>query len=147
MKPKLERIFGKRLGDMELAEINLIILLTMIIVENIIILSLALFFRNTQGLMLPMMILILGCGLLLLLDLYCGKHDLIAILAIIILNGIAVPMILKSGHVVYGIVIIWFVAGMLIIYSVFKGMVFLLAMIAFIFEYCYLYSGILLPGN
>ena len=147
MKPKLERIFGKRLGDMELAEFNLLILLTMIIVENIIILSLALFFRTTQGLMIPMTILILGYSLLLLLDLYCGRHDLIAILAIIILNGIAVPLILKFGHVVYGIVIIWFVAGMLIIYSVFKGLIFLLAMIAFVFEYCYLYSGILLPGN
>lgn len=147
MKQKLEQMFAKKLGDMELAEFNLIILLTMIIVENIVILSLALFVRNTQGLVAPMTILILGCGLLLLLDLYSGKHNLTAILALIILNGISVPLILKFGHVVYGIVIIWFVAGMLIIYSVFKGLVFFLAMIAFIFEYCYLYSGILLPSG
>ena len=147
MRSKPDRMLGKRLGDMELAEFNLIILLTMIIVENIVILSLALFVRHTQGLMAPMTILIVGYGLLLLLDLYCGRYNLTALLALIILNGIAVPLILKTGYVVYGIVIIWFVTGMLIIYSVFQGMVFLLAMIAFIFEYCYLYSGILLPRN
>lgn len=147
MKQKWKQIFGKRFGDMELAEFNLLLLLTMIIVENIIILSLALFVRNTYELAAPITILVLGCGLLVLFDLYLGKHDLTAILALIILNGIAVPLILKYGYVVYGIVIIWFVAGMLIIYSVFKGPVFFLAMIAFIFEYCYLYSGILLPGS
>ena len=147
MRSKLNRIFGKRLGDMELAEFNLITLLTMIIVENIIILSLALFARNTRWLVAPMTILILGYSLLLLFDLYFGKHNLTAILALLILNGIAVPLILKSGYVVYGIVIIWFVAGMLIIYSVFKGLVFFLAMLAFVFEYCYLYSGILLPES
>ena len=147
MKGKHEQILGKRLGDMELGEFNLIILLTIIIVENIIILSLALFVRNTQWLIAPMTILIVGYSLLLLMDLYYGKHNLIAILALIILNGIAVPMILETGHVVYGIIIIWFVAGMLIIYSVFKGLVFFIAMTAFIFEYCYLYSGILLPRN
>ena len=147
MKSKLERIFRKRLGDMELAEFNLIVLLTMIIVENIIILSLALFVRNTQWLVAPMTILILGYSLLLLLDLYFGRHKLISIMALLILNGISVPMILKSGYVVYGIIIIWFVTGMLIIYSVFKGLIFFLALIAFIFEYCYLYSGIFLPGS
>lgn len=147
MSKKTNRIMGKRLGDMELAEFNLIILLAMIIVENIIILSLSLFVRNEHGLMAPLMILIVGYGLLLLFDLYCDKYNLTAILALIILNGIAVPLILKSGHVVYGIVIIWFVTGMLIIYSVFKGPVFFLALIAFIFEYCYLYSGILLPRS
>ena len=135
------------MGDMNLAEFNLIILLTVIIVENTVILLLNLFARHTQGLVAPMMILILGYGVLLLFDLHCGKHDLTAVLALIILNGIAVPLILKYGYVVYGIVIIWFVAGMLIIYSVFKGLVFFIAMIAFIFEYCYLYSGILLPDN
>ena len=147
MKQKLIQIFRKRLGDMELAEFNLIILLTIIVVENIIILSLALFVRNTQTLVAPMVTLIVGYSLLLLLDLYCGKYNLTAILALIILNGIAVPLLLKFGYVIYGIIIIWFVAGMLIIYSVFKGLVFFLAMIAFIFEYCYLYSGILLPRS
>ena len=147
MGNKLDRIFGKRLSDMELAEFNLIVLLTMIIVENIVILSLALFVRHTQWLIAPMTILIVGYSLLLLLDLYSGRHNLAAILALIILNGIAVPLILKSGYVVYGIIIIWFVTGMLIIYSVFKGLVFFIAMIAFIFEYCYLYSGILWPRN
>ena len=147
MRQKWKKIFGKRLGDMELAEFNLLLLLTMIIVENIVILSLALFVRNAHELVAPMTILVLGYGLLVLFDLYLGKHNLTAILALIILNGIAVPLILKYGYVVYGIVIIWFVAGMLIIYSVFKGLVFFLAMTAFIFEYCYLYSGILLPWN
>lgn len=147
MKQKWKQIFGKRLGDMKLAEFNLIILLTMIIVENIIILSLALFVRSTYWLLAPMTILILGYGLLLLFDLYYGKHDLTAILALIILNGIAVPLILKYGYVVYGIVIIWFVAGMLIIYSVFKGLIFFIAMVAFIFEYCFLYSGALSPES
>ena len=147
MRSKLDRIFGKRLGDMELAEFNLIVLLTMIIVENIIILSLALFVRHTQWLIAPMTILIVGYSLLLLLNLYSGKYNLAAVLALIILNGIAVPLVLKYGYVVYGIIIIWFVTGMLIIYSVFKGLVFFVAMTAFIFEYCYLYSGILWPGN
>ena len=147
MKQKLIQVFGKRLGDMELAEFNLIILLSIIIVENIIILSLALFARNTWTLVPPMATLIVGYGLLLLFDLYCGRYNLTAILALIILNGISVPLLLKFGYVIYGIIIIWFVAGMLIIYSVFRGLVFFLAMIAFIFEYCYLYSGILLPRN
>ena len=147
MRNKLDRIFGKRLGDMELAEFNLIILLTMIIVENIVILSLALFVRHTQWLIAPMTILIVGYSLLLLLNLYSGKYNLAAVLALIILNGIAVPLVLKYGYVVYGIIIIWFVTGMLLIYSVFKGLVFFVAMTAFIFEYCYLYSGILWPGS
>lgn len=147
MKRKLNQIFGKRLGDMKLAEFNLIILLTTIVVENIVILLLNLLARNEQTLAAPLTVIIVGCGLLLLLDLYCGKYNLIAILSLIVLNGIAVPMILELGHVVYGIVIIWFVTGMLIIYSVFRELLFFLAMIAFIFEYTYLYSGILLPRN
>ena len=147
MKQKLIQTFGKRLGNMELAEFNLIILLTIIVVENIIILSLALFVRNTQTLVAPMAILIVGYSLLLLFDLYCSRYNLTAVLALIILNGVSVPLLLKFGYVIYGIIIIWFVAGMLIIYSVFKGLIFFLAMIAFIFEYCYLYSGILLPES
>lgn len=147
MKQKWKQMFRKRLSDMELAEFNLIILLAMIIFENIVILLLNLFARHTWELVAPLTIIILGYSLLLLLDLYCSRHNLTAILALIILNGIAVPLILKYGYVVYGIVIIWFVAGMLIIYSVFRGLTFFLAIIAFIFEYCYLYSGILLPGS
>lgn len=147
MKQKLMQIIGKRLGDMELAEFNLVILLTIIIVENIVILSLALFVRNTQTLVPPMATLIVGYSLLLLFDLYCGRYNLTAVLAMIVLNGISVPLLLKFGYVIYGIIIIWFVAGMLIIYSVFQGLFFFLAMIAFIFEYCYLYSGILLPKD
>lgn len=147
MKQKLKQKFIKRLGDMELAEFNLLVLLTMIILENIVMLLLNLFVRHTQTLVLPLTIIIVGYTLFVVFDLYCGRHNLTAILALLILNGIAVPMILESGYIVYGIVIIWFVAGMLMIYSVFSGLIFYIAMIAFIFEYAYLYSGIFLPLN
>lgn len=147
MKSKVDQILGKRLGDMELAEFNLIILLTMIIVENIIILPIAVFIGEIGELAVPMLIVVAGCGILLLQDLYCGKHNMTAIAALIILDGIAIPMILRPGHVVYGVAIMWLAASMLIVYCVLEGLLFFCTLTLFIFECCYLYSNVLFPKN
>lgn len=147
MKQKLDQMFTKRLGDMELAEFNLLLLLTMIIVENIIILPISVFIGNTRELAVPMGIVVIGCSLLLLFDLKFEKHDLTAIFALIIINAIAVPMILRPGHVVYGVAIAWFAASMLIVYCVFEGAVFVSALVLFVFEYSYLYSNVFFPDG
>ena len=147
MKQKLDQMFAKRLGDMELAEFNLLLLLIMIIVENIVLFPIAVFVGNIQELVLPMATTVVGCSLLLWFDLYFRKHDLTAILALIVIDAIAVPMVLRPGHVVYGVVIAWFAASMLIVYCVFEGAVFICALVLFVFEYCYLYSNVFFPAG
>lgn len=147
MKQKLDQIFGKKVGNMELVESNLILLLAMIVVENIIILPVAVFAGNIQELAVPMGIIVAGCSLLLLSYLYYGKHSLTAILALIILDAIAVPMVLRPGHVVYGVAIMWFAASMLIVYCVCTGLVLFCTLILFVFEYCYLYSNVFFPKD
>lgn len=142
MKCKLKRIIGEKLSGMGLVEFNLNLFLAMVIVENIIILPIALAFGGLDRLAVPMLLIILGCGLLLVWNLRYRKHSLTAILTLIILDGIAIPMILKISSGAYCIAIMWFVASMIIIYSVFEGFMFLFALVLFMFEYCYLYSGI-----
>ena len=147
MKRKLNKMFTKRLGDINLAEFNLIILLTIIIVESIVTLPIAFLVGNIQEMAAPMLIIMTGCGLLLLFDLYSGKHNLAAILALIILDGIAIPIFLRPGHVAYGVAIMWFAASMLIVYCVFENFMFYLVLLLFIVEYCYLYSNVFFPTN
>ena len=143
----MEKIFGKRLGEMELAEYNLIILLIIIMGESIIALSISVFVGNIREIVTPMIVIAAGCGLLLLFDIHSGKHNLVAILALVLLDGIAIPLFLRPGHVVYGVAILWFAASMLIIYCVFDKLVFYGALILFMFGCCYLYSNVFFPRN
>lgn len=147
MKHRLDQMLGKRLGDMELSEFNLVILLTIIIVESIITFPISLFVGNIRELATPTLIIMVGCGFLLLFDLYSGKHNLAALFALIILDGIAIPMFLRPGHVAYGVAIMWFAAGMLIVYCVFEGLFFYSVLVLLIFEYAYLYSNVFFPSN
>ena len=147
MKRKSDRLIVKRLGEMELAEFNLIILLAIIMIESIATFPIAVFVGNIEEIARPMIVIITGCGLLLLFDMYSGKHNLAAILALILMDGIAIPLCLRPGHVVYGMAIFWFAASMLIIYCVFDKLVFYCVLILFMFGCCYLYSNVFFPRN
>ncbi len=144
MKYKLNRIFGEKLSGMGLVEFNLNLFLAMVVIECCIILPIVLLVGNLQSIVAPMLLIVGGCGLLLLWNLRYRRHNLTAVLTLVILDGIAIPMILKTSSGAFCVAIMWFVASMIIVYSVFEGFVFLLALTLFTFEYCYLYSGVFL---
>ena len=142
MKRKVDRIIEERLSGMGLVEFNLNLFLAMVIIENVIILPIALLVGKLDKLVVPMSLIIVGCSLLLVWNLRYRKHTLTAILTLVILDGIAMPMILKMSSGAYCIAIMWFVASMIIVYSVFEGFVFLTVLILFTFEYSYLFSDV-----
>lgn len=144
MKCKLNRIFGEKLSGMGLVEFNLNLFLAMVVIECCIILPIVLVAGNLDSIVAPVLLIVGGCGLLLLWNLRYRTHNLTAVLTLVILDGIAIPMILKTSSGAFSVAIMWFVASMIIVYSVFEGFVFLLTLILFTFEYCYLYSGIFL---
>lgn len=142
MKGKIDRIIGERLSYMGLVEFNLNLFLAMVIIEGIVVLPVALLVGKLEKLVAPMCLIVVGCGLLLIGNLRYRKHNLTAILTLVILDGIAIPMILNMSSAAYCVAIMWFVASMIIVYSVFEGFVFLVVLFLFTFEYCYLYSGV-----
>lgn len=142
MKCKVNRIIGEKLSGMGLVEFNLNLFLAMVVIENIIILPIVLLIGDLDKMAAPMLLIIVGCGLLLLLNLRYRKHNLTAILTLVILDGIAIPMILKISSGAYCVAIMWFVASMIIVYSVFEDFMIPLVLILFTFEYCYLYSNV-----
>ncbi|MBD5503505.1 MAG: response regulator [Lachnospiraceae bacterium] len=142
MNCKLNRIIGEKISGMGLVEFNLNLFLAMVVMESIIILPIVLLFSNLDRMAAPILLIILGCGLLLIWNLRYRKHNLTAILTLVILDGIAIPMILRISSSAYCIAIMWFVASMIIIYSVFESFMFLPVLSLFIFEYCYLYSDV-----
>lgn len=145
MKCKLNRILSKKLSRMGLTEFNLNLFLAMVITEGVIILPIVFIAGTIEKLAVPMLITVIGCGLLLYINIRHRKHNLTAVLTLIILDGITIPMILKLGNVAYCVAVMWFVASMIIIYSVFEGLMFLFALIMFTFECCYLYSNVFFP--
>ena len=145
MKCKLNRIWSKKLSSMGLTEFNLNLFLAMVITEGIIILPIVWFAGTIEKLAAPMLITVIGCGLLLYLNIRYRKHNLTAILTLIILDGITIPMILKEGNVAYCVAVMWFVASMIIVYSVFEGLMFIFVLVMYTFEVCYLYSNVFFP--
>ena len=133
---------SKKLSSMELTEFNLNLFLAMVITEGIIILPIVMIAGTIEKLAAPMLITVIGCILLLYLNLRYKKHNLTAVLTLVILDGITIPMILKIGNVAYCVAVMWFVASMIIIYSVFEGLVFVFVLVMFNFECCYLYSNV-----
>ena len=146
-KDRLKQIINQRAGDMELTEFNLVILLASIITENLIIFLLTLFSGYETDLVAPLLIIMAGCGLVLLVELFFARTGLAALASLIILNVIAVPMILSPGHSVYSVATMWFAASMLIAFCVFKGVPLFLALGLFVCECIYLYGNILFPEN
>lgn len=144
MNGKLNRIIREKLSGMELVEFNLNLFLALAVAENIIILPIVLFAGGLDSMAAPMLLIIAGCGLLLVWNLRYRRHNLTAVLALIILDGIAMPMMLEVSGRTYCVAVMWFIASMIIMYSVFEGFAFLLALLLFTFEYCFLYSGIFL---
>lgn len=146
MRCKLDRFLEKKLDGMSLMEFNLNLFLAMVIVESAVVLPVSMVAGTIQRLV-PAMLLIFGGGIFLLaFNLRFRKHDLTAVLTLILLDGIAIPMILIMGDVAYCVAIMWFVASMIVVYSVFRGLLFFLVLTLFTFEYCYLYSSVLFPG-
>lgn len=144
MKCKLNRILGEKLSGMGLVEFNLNLFLAMVVIESGLIMPIVLLAGNLESMAAPMLLIIGACGLLLLWNLRYRRHNLTAVLTLIILDGIAIPMILRTSGGAFCVAIMWFVASMIIVYSVFEGFVFLLTLTLFTFEYCYLYSGVFL---
>ncbi len=144
---KENRIVRKKLSDMPLGEFNLLLLLAVIAIENLLIFPIAVLFGGWDELAAPILIIVAGCGLLMLLDLWTEKYCLSAFLALLLINGVCVPMILRPGHVVYGVAIMWFASSMLIVYSVFSGLIFFGVLILFIFLYGGLYGRVFLPAD
>lgn len=142
MKGKLNRILNKKISGMELTEFNLNLFLAMSIAEGIVILPIVMIAGSIERLALPVLVLTLGCGTLLYMNIRYRKHNLTAMLTLLILDGVAIPMILRLGNIAYGVAVMWFVSSMIIIYSVFEGLIFPFALVMFIFEYCYLYSNV-----
>ncbi len=145
MKCRLNRILSKKLSSMGLTEFNLNLFLAMVITEGIIILPIVMVAGTIEKLAAPMFITVIGCSLLLYLNLRYRKHNLTAVLTLIILDGITIPMILRLGNVAYCVAVMWFVASMIIVYSVFEGLMFVFVLIMFTFACCYLYSNAFFP--
>ncbi len=145
MKSKLHHILSKKISGMGLTEFNLNLFLAMVIVEGIVILPIVAIAGTIERLAAPMCVIIFGCGTLLYLNIRYRKHNLTAVLTLIILDGITIPMILRLGNVAYCVAIMWFLASMIIVYSVFEGLMFLFVLVMFTFEYCYLYSSVFFP--
>ncbi len=142
MKGKLNRILNKKISGMELTEFNLNLFLAMAIVEGIGILPVFVMVGTIGKLVAPVLVLTLGCAMLLYMNIRYRMHNLTAILTLIILDGIAIPMILRFGNVAYCVAVMWFVSSMIIIYSVFEGLIFPFVLVMFTFEYCYVYSNV-----
>ena len=136
MKGKLNRILNKKISGMELTEFNLNLFLAMAIVEGIGILPVFVMVGTIGKLVAPVLVLTLGCAMLLYMNIRYRMHNLTAILTLIILDGIAIPMILRFGNVAYCVAVMWFVSSMIIIYSVFEGLIFPFVLVMFTFEYC-----------
>ncbi|MDE6387125.1 MAG: response regulator [Lachnospiraceae bacterium] len=147
MKGKLNRILNKKINGMELTEFNLNLFLAMAVAEGIVILPIVMIAGTIEKFTLPMLILTLGCALLLYINIRYKKHNLTAVLTLIVLDGIAIPLILRFGNVNYCIAVLWLVSSMIIIYSVFEGFMFLFVLVMFAFVYCYLYSNFFFPKD
>ena len=145
MVDKLGNLVGKRQHSMELGEFNLIVLLAAIIIENMVMLPITIWKDGVSGSAAAIAVVALSGILLLALELYTGRVRLTAILALLVLNGIAIPVVLRPGYVMYGVAFMWFVLSMLILYSVLDGMLFGIALVLFIFEQFCLYSSIFYP--
>ena len=142
MKYKVKRILEERLTGLKLAEFNLNLFLAMVIVDSAIVLPVAIWAGDIERLAAPMILIIVGGGILLFFNLRYRKHKLTAVLTLFLLDGIAIPMILRLGNVAYCVAVMWFVASMIIIYSVFEGLLFLIVLTLFAFECCFLYSDV-----
>lgn len=142
MNYKLEQILEKKLNGMGLVEFNLNLFLAMVIVECGIVLPIAVIKGNAWTHAVPMVIMIVCGALLLWCNLRFKKHNLTAVLTLILLDGIAIPMILVRGNVAYCVAVMWLVTSVIIIYTIFEGFLFFVVLIAFSFEYCYLYSNV-----
>lgn len=147
MKHQWKQTVRTRLGDMELSEFDLVILLTSIIIENIAAFAAAVLFGETGAAIWSMLIVMVGCSLILLMELLFRKPVLAAALSLAVLNVVAIPLTLKSGSNLYCVAVIWFVAGMLIAYCVFKGLLFALIMGLCLSEYVYLLENLFFPSD
>lgn len=145
MQGRLNHIVKEKINGMGLTEFNLNLFLAMVIAEGIVVLPIAMFAGTIEKLAFPMAVIILGCCVLLYVNLRYRKHNLTAVLTLVLLDGIAIPVILEMGNVAYCVAIMWFLSSMIIVYSVFEGLLFLAVLVMCIFEYCYLYSGVFFP--
>lgn len=142
MKNKLEQVLEKSLAGMGLMEFNLNLFLAMVIIECIIVLPISIVAGNIESLAGPMVAIILGSGALLWCNLRFKKHNLTAILTLIMLDAIAIPAILIKGNVAYCVAVMWLVTSMIIVYTVLEGITFFVVLVLFAFEYSYLYSRV-----
>lgn len=136
---------AKRQRDMELGEFNLIVLLVALIVENIVMLPIAILMDDLGRMGIFMAFVALGGILLLVLELRTGRARLTAILALLILNGVAIPVVLRQGYVVYGLAVMWFVLNILIMCSVLEGALLGVLLVLFACEQCFLYGSVFYP--
>ena len=146
MVHKIGSVLTKRQNGRELSEFNLLVLLVVGAIENIVMLPIHVFAGNMSRLsVISMAVVAFGSLLLLSLELYTGRYKLTAVLTLIVLNGIAIPIVLRPDCVVYGAAVMWFVLSMLIMYCVLDGFLRSLSLVLFVFEQCCLYSIIFYP--
>ncbi|MBO5473599.1 MAG: response regulator [Lachnospiraceae bacterium] len=143
MKDRIVQYMEQKLGEMGFEEFLTNLFFIMVISETVIMIPIAVADGKSGILLCLMFLLAVGMGILLWINLRFKRYVKTAIAAVIFVYGIVFPFILLSDHSFYVVGILWFTTSIVVIYTIFGGPALYMMLFFFMFEYCYLYSGML----
>lgn len=143
MKNKILQRIDSKLGKMDLGEFLTNLLLAVVVVETVIMIPTAIAGEKELLFSVFMIILALGTGILLWLNLKYKKHVPIAVIAMLFIYGMVFPSMLFLNLANYAVAVMWFTTSIIAVYTLFSGWVFYVMLSVLMLEYIYMYSDVL----
>lgn len=147
MKSKIVQYLDGKLKEMGFREVLITLFLVMVIVEAVVMIPLAIADQKGWMFSLFMILLAMGAGMLLWMQLKYRCYVRVAVIAILFMYGIVFPLMVLLGQVSYAVAVMWFAAGMIAIFTLCDGAVLYVLLAVCLFEYGYLYSDILFDST
>lgn len=147
MKNKIMQCLDSKLEKMEFEEFLTNLLLTVVLVETILMIPTAIGGGKARLFLVFMLILALGTGILLLINLKYKRYSLVTVIAMFFIYGAVFPCMLFFNVANYAVAVMWFTTSIIAIYAIFNGLTFYVMLAVFLLEYSYLYSDVLFRGT
>ncbi len=143
MKNKIMQSIDSKLRKMDFAEFLTNLSFAVVVVETVIMIPTAIAGEKDPLFSVFMIILALGTGILLWLNLKYKKQVLIAVIAMLFIYGIVFPSMLFLNLADYAVAVMWFTTSIIAVYTLFSGWVFYVMLTVLMLEYIYMYSDVL----
>lgn len=147
MKSRIVEYLDNKSKEMEFSEFLTNLFLVMVMVELIAAIPIAIADGKESMFSAFMIMLAAGTGILLWISLKYRWYVGAAVIEMLFMYGFVFPFMLLSGHAHYAVAVMWFATSIIVIHTLFGGLIFFVLMAVFLLEYCYLYSDMLFNGT